>query len=567
MKRKLNKKLIWSSVIFTTIATLLTTTLYFGINYKKAVNQFYESNKKPFIRFDETNIVKNNILDTQNQADVNLYYSSFGVQTFYNLIRMAMLSEKEVHFYRSMDLKDYHTSLNVNKLEDFLKTKRKVSNQLFLTNSKVHELGRKTTEVEFLEQAIEYVKNNPNKKIAIWTNSDHFVRAAQLLARLSKFSNVLIFGIEDANSIANYILEKYYYDKQFIKNNQDNLGHWVNPIANFYINRGNQYLVSNFYPNISVWWSDSLNADKFQKMGIYKNYSFFENNSINLKDKIFNTRDNQNKRLSTYWASITGNDWERQRDIVKSIQDSNDKPSLLILGTESKNDQNLIAKILFEYGDEYNIYYKGHPGANINVSYVLNYLKPGYLVKYYDYETNQTNVFKVKNSWKITALENQIPSEELTSEHATEPNGLWFNKWIALDSTTSALFGILNNKNTYSDILMLAKSVNQQIYRKNSEEFDKLLTRIVSNGASKSIVITLKNQKQSSDFKLLDFDFSTLENSGFKIIKPLKLVQTTQDDDGNFFIEFELEISYQVNTEKPIDKFVVRILKNIKQNL
>ncbi|WP_322960457.1 hypothetical protein [Mycoplasmopsis cynos] len=110
---------------------------------------------------------------------------------------------------------------------------------------------------------------------------------------------------------------------------------------------------------------------------------------------------------------------------------------MIILGTNSTNDQDSISKILLEYGDQYNIYYKGHPGMNANASFIINKLKPGAKISFFDYETQQRRSFTIDNSWKITALETQIQSEELTSDHANEKNGIWFNKWIGLDGISS----------------------------------------------------------------------------------------------------------------------------------
>ncbi|MCU9934966.1 hypothetical protein [Mycoplasmopsis cynos] len=84
------------------------------------------------------NLNKTNILDIQDESDINLYFSSYGVQTFYNLIRMSMLSKKEVHFYRSNKLISFHKDLNVNEFEHFLKNNRKVNDLSILKNSGIH---------------------------------------------------------------------------------------------------------------------------------------------------------------------------------------------------------------------------------------------------------------------------------------------------------------------------------------------------------------------------------------------------------------------------------------------
>ncbi|UWV80819.1 hypothetical protein NW069_01370 [Mycoplasmopsis cynos] len=71
---------------------------------------------------------------------------------------------------------------------------------------------------------------------------------------------------------------------------------------------------------------------------------------------------------------------------------------MIILGTNSTNDQDSISKILLEYGDQYNIYYKGHPGMNANASFIINKLKPGAKISFFDYETQQRRSFTIDNS-------------------------------------------------------------------------------------------------------------------------------------------------------------------------
>ncbi|UWV83162.1 hypothetical protein [Mycoplasmopsis cynos] len=98
------------------------------------------------------NLNKTNILDIQDESDINLYFSSYGVQTFYNLIRMSMLSKKEVHFYRSNKLISFHKDLNVNEFEHFLKNNRKVNDLSILKNSGIRELGDYKDESTFFDK-------------------------------------------------------------------------------------------------------------------------------------------------------------------------------------------------------------------------------------------------------------------------------------------------------------------------------------------------------------------------------------------------------------------------------
>ncbi|WAM05533.1 hypothetical protein OM999_04205 [Mycoplasmopsis cynos] len=153
-----------------------------------------------------------------------------------------------------------------------------------------------------------------------------------------------------------------------------------------------------FYKNIKVYWSDPQQSKNFEILGINNHFSFFNEEGFQkLKDEIFQRKDKYNKRYSTYWAKITGYNWEKERDKVNKIQNENNKESLIILGTNSTNDQDSISKILLEYGDQYNIYYKGHPGMNANASFIINKLKPGAKISFFDYETQQRRSFTIDN--------------------------------------------------------------------------------------------------------------------------------------------------------------------------
>ncbi|SYV96953.1 Uncharacterised protein [Mycoplasmopsis edwardii] len=43
---------------------------------------------------------------------------------------------------------------------------------------------------------------------------------------------------------------------------------------------------------------------------------------------------------------------------------------MIVLGTYSKNDQDLIDKIASEFGDQYNIFYKSHSGMYENAEFI-----------------------------------------------------------------------------------------------------------------------------------------------------------------------------------------------------
>ncbi|WP_027121357.1 hypothetical protein [Mycoplasma leonicaptivi] len=165
----MNKKINKSLKIFTTSTILIPSF------YVVACNDIYEI--KPKVQNNQvknTNIKKlkykdQNLINVQNDADVNFYYSSYGVQTFYNMIRLAMLSTKEVHFYHSNKFVAIQNDFNDDEFLKFIQNERNASDE-DKRNSTIKRIGY-YIEGGYYKEAYEYAKSNPNKKINVWFNS------------------------------------------------------------------------------------------------------------------------------------------------------------------------------------------------------------------------------------------------------------------------------------------------------------------------------------------------------------------------------------------------------------
>lgn len=81
-----------------------------------------------------------------------------------------------------------------------------------------------------------------------------------------------------------------------------------------------------------------------------------------------------------------------------------------------------------------------------------NYIKTNKL-SYRDYLDNTTKTYTLPDNNIVRPLEIQIQSEEFTTHHALEENGLRFDKWASVDITSSALIGLNNGYNALSDLI------------------------------------------------------------------------------------------------------------------
>ncbi|QZE12462.1 hypothetical protein [Mycoplasma sp. Ms02] len=424
-----------------------------------------------------------NIEEIQDKADINIYYTKWGVQTFYNLLRLSLLAKTEVQFLYSSEIHQ-QSKINLEELNDFLKNKK--SNNLSKSEQENESQYQKSQAIDLNKQKVDFfdfierkVISNPNKKIQIWINSDSIKDDARVIKLLSH-PNVIINGIEDSNVIAYHLLE-FWLNKEKASLYDPTTNTWSNKDQKFY-NRATQYILPSDLlqkyniDRYRIFFSENHYVDLLKRTGLKNIFPFFKTEtSKTIKDLIFTTRDKNKKRISTYWSKITSLNWELERDKVNADKKLNNRPSMIVLGTALNDDFDFFATLVKEYSEQYNIYYKGHPGHNVTSNRITSKISSHNKFSFFNYKTGLNEDFTLPIGSIASVLETQIPSEELTSDHATEENGLYFDKWALTDPLTSAAKAIFNGVNTPKDFIVLFEQDQRKIVTKEnfSEKLDE----------------------------------------------------------------------------------------------
>ncbi|WP_051521848.1 hypothetical protein [Mycoplasma leonicaptivi] len=390
-------------------------------------------------------------------------------------------------------------------------------------------------------------------QICVPVYSDHITTDFRAFLNLSELENVTLHGIEDSNMLGEYWIEQYFEKPDFKQkyfDSEKNIWKW--PING--TDRQTQYFVPSHLDNVFIYWSSKNVSDRMTHLNFKNNRPFFNSDNVELKDFIFNTKSQKTqKRFSSYWENITGLDWKKQRDKVDKIKQANNKPSLIVLGSGSDYDADYFFTVVNKYHNQYNIFYKGHPGKNktsLTINFILDNPKE---YKFYDYEQNKNlniNTSVIKN---FAVLESQIPSEELTTHHALEENGLYFDKWVLLDYTSSAIFGLKNNVNNFEDILGFVftnpNKENKFLFNTN-KDFHSKFNLLIEKIASKNILIKIKEQSLSKDeISVEDIEFILSKNSLINNVEILNIKKTEKD---KFIVQFSFEYNpKKENNKKP----------------
>ncbi|GAA5414665.1 hypothetical protein [Ureaplasma ceti] len=526
-----------------TLSTLLGTAALGGVTYGifDAVQNIsmtrIAKNERAngFVKYDLKQQMQHfqNIADLQKEADINMYYSSYGVQTFFNLVRLAMLAPTETHFFYSSRLylktNNFQNALNAPLFQEFLRNGKVVdkTKEADLQKSTVQDLGI-YTEAWVVPMFRKIVQANPTKKINIWVNSDH-IKDAPRLVELASYPNVHLFGLEDSNIIGDLVADDWGPElKQEFTNPQTQQ---FNPPKLRHFNRETQYLIPGTYNGIVDFFSSNSDVQKITDLGLKNFYPYFSDASKSLKDLIFQTRDKEHHRLTNLYNQITGINWEEARDIVKHNDELNHRPNLIIIGTGRSSDKDVVLTTIKEYGTKYNIYYKGHPGHNAIENWVKD-LKPEATYNFFNPKTQQKDSVTLTDTI-VTALNSQIPSEELTTNHVNQPDGLKFQKWVVTDPTSGALLGLNNRYNTFADVLDVYD--DGHYVSKDSSEYMNTDIRVNSNIATKYL-----------SYSLVDNQLKVTINNPeiIKTVNDLKLKQTTSDE-----MIYQAQIEYTYDTE------------------
>ncbi|MFV8459476.1 hypothetical protein [Mycoplasma sp. CR] len=494
---------------------------------------------------------KSDIVTQQNESDINIYYSSWGVQPFYNYLRLAMLSNKEVHFIYTTDM-NFQSKIDAKYFEDFLKNKRVVdqnNESEIRAKSDVTAINTKAYSQAQIKME-EVIKQNPNKQIAIWINSDHFVKASGIIALLNKYPNITIKAIEDSTTAGSFVLNTrlpWVKDQYFNKNTNE----WARPsIWNNY----SQYLLSTFKPRIELYFSLNNDVKTLRQAGLDNIYPFFNEEGKSIKDYIFNSRDKDKQRLMKHWSKISGLNWANVRDVVNAQKAKNNKPSLLVIGTSvEKYNKNYLTYIASKYSDKYNIFFKGHPGFNSIDEWIEdNFVKNHNEIEFTNLSTGKIEKYQLPKENIVIPIEGQIQVEELASDHALETDGLYFDKWTALDFETSAYTSIVNGINDLSDIIEI-RYWDEKGYKASSNKDSNYLSLLESLASLKVtphyVSIQLKEtsvNKAKDQLQIDDFNITSLNPNKLQIAMPASIKMINKKEKG---YEYVLEIPIQLITK------------------
>ncbi|WP_406614456.1 hypothetical protein ACJA23_01030 [Mycoplasma corogypsi] len=515
-----------------TLATTLPLSLAISCNDNPWIEHAPpEEDAKPY---------NTNVIDRLKEADVNFFHVGHGVQLFNNILALSMIAPTETHLYIWPRL-PIQAQVNQAAYLDFVHNHKKLPEGV--TDRKMY-LDSTIEEVPYIDFGAnlryyydtinDYALKYPAKKINVWFNADH-IKDYPSFIKLTQLPNVYVIGIEDANIISGLLLHSWHKNNErYVKD-----GKIVDLSFKDWITRENQYLMPALIPNKKYINYITVEADAIQLRALgYKNtYPFFPgNDSKTIKDVVFETRDINNKRLFSYWPLISGVDWTKQRDLVKKVNASNNKKSLILIGTGETADRNVLIYLLYKHGKDYNIYYKGHPGHNYNTQFIEDNIVAGATFNVFDPELNQNILFNIPQGYNVVSLETQMQSEELTTNHATAENGLFFDKFAFMDITSGAVAGIDNKVNTPNDVVLVYNLNDGEITTpkyngKNyfNQSLNNIYRQIINRNFSfsinrsnldnlniSSILITKKNQDQNNNVKSIE-------------IKNAKLISQSQD--------------------------------------
>ncbi|WP_406617359.1 hypothetical protein [Mycoplasmopsis adleri] len=445
-------------------------------NIKSDIHEIIMINFKVPVTFEnDHNTNKNkNIVEVANNADLNLFYNLYGQSIYNNFIRMSMLVKGDVLF-----------GINDNGL--FVSNQKLLNQEKWLDYQKNYKInpGLNSRMVSLPPEArgkdddkftaIPYWKKviieNPDKKINIWCRTG--ISQDQYF-ELSKYKNVIINFVEEnpdrfhywKNSVDKMIEEHQQKTNKSIKDTKFNKKSEL-PKSYF-----NCLLYANVVNKFNYWWSVDESYEYFKNNG-FKNHLLFsgvdENGkakNYDLTNEIFNVRDKNKKRLfSKWWPEISGYNWELQRDIVDEVMNNSKlKEKVLILGDLTPKQWDLVITAFEKYKDKYEFFYKGHPGHIEVPKYIDTDINVAGNKRYYNYLENKYKTFTMPKGRKITILNPQIISEELTTYHVKDEvdengkvkKGLKFEKFVPVRIFSNALYGLNNGYNNYKEDILLA---------------------------------------------------------------------------------------------------------------
>lgn len=407
----------------------------------------------PAINYTLNNIDNMTILNTANQADINMFFNMWGITVFQNFLRLSLQVNGDVYLGLSkIDALNYQHNVNRTEWTNFERNFKKVPGK----HSKIVEVYGEE-EMTVVDEWEKIIKANPNKKINVW-----FRTGTTEYWKLRKYSNVMLHAVEENPSrYPDWIPEITKTVDNYKNTNKINLD---NNYLDFLL------LNKEWDNKIHFWWSDQLAYDYFKTNNISGHHVFNGTDPVNAKFNIYNNlfgaRDKDGKRLGiSWWSKISGNNWEQQRDFVYSTLETNKTMSIVYLGSpDEPREVDIILTLWKKYHKNYDIFYKGHPG---HLGFTEKIAKLNDLTTYTftNMLTNKPDTFTKPQGRKIYILEAQIPSEELTTYHVKDVvdngktvKGMHFDKFATSAFDANAIYGILNGYNDYKTDLLMAGS-------------------------------------------------------------------------------------------------------------
>ncbi|MCS4536783.1 hypothetical protein NXS15_01420 [Mycoplasma sp. CSL7475-4] len=443
------------------------------IEYKFSPVKFIENDTEKTLQIDDENLINeySDVTSLLDQADINMFGISTSIQPFWDQLRLAMMAKGEVHFTQFV-YGDNRMSVDKDKFEDWLNNKRAINNDKS-KKSRVYNFNRFWTNKDYLVKVLrDVIVANPDKKINLWVSSAELNYVRQYL-ELAAFTNVKFLCLNEASSIISS------YETRFL-NDIDNFnkkGQMIN-IDDIESGPTGWIPISTILDNVYFFFEDHNGVNKFKNKELKRIYPYSVDKDWRIKNKFFQTRDINKKRIpfTEEYYEISRQDWRVERDKVKQNQKLHgDKPKIIFLGSggDVKIEKDSLSHVIDKYQDTYNIYYKGHPNFSVIDKWIEEVVNKNQQIEYTDriHTTDFSKPVELHTSLKegnsITVLNNQIPSEELTTNHANDfgsEEGLWFEKWATVDMNTGALKAILDvsGKNTASDLIFTGISIRDQ---------------------------------------------------------------------------------------------------------
>lgn len=373
---------------------------------------------KDFIYFQEDlTSLKDTIVNKKQELGV--YFTGPGFFPWSTFVKHATLVDSDATVFRIYD-EDFYRAQEDFNAQAFIDFKKSRGFEGKVIQSARYDLAAASKKI------IEYLEENKHRKINLFLNAYHMgvtlfdyhgIEKFDLVDQIiTRFPNVSINGVEDGAVMTRSIMNK-------------GLKYWRSQPTFYYASRSKRI-------NICSIVSNEMNSLDDQSKLISPSVDW-------MSDQLFNKRHKEDGSYFSNWAKIIGVDWQTINKDIRTIN-SNGKPSLMIIGSYGFGQTELdwVKDIFNKYKNQYNIYYKGHPGINA-VAEELNL------------DINNGEDEMVKQNMHI--LPNSLASEELTNNHVAE--GLWFDKF-AMSDWSGAIENIpANGHNTKHDLLEILANV------------------------------------------------------------------------------------------------------------